>query len=481
MARTKDPIFLGVTKAPSRKFVTAALAHTLESHPLLILPAAGQFNLARAAIAAGYEKENIATSDVSLFSALVGGLFDPEPEPVAYSIADEFEGVYGALSLDQADPAVRAAFMLWLMKRCQLAKLHYRAASVDDMDENVERHVSRLLSQLRLMMEFYQGIGYRHRDLRDIISEEHPADSIVVVNPPLYGSDPQFDFGDAITFDPGVPQLKMNKEYGNLYDLSKLSEAPYLWYRVKESRGYPVDEIVYSIEEKPRVVNSWLCTKPEVFDGFAHKYGIATFSRHHVAPIDAPIWGADDTLTDDTEVRVVTCLPATAYYYRDLFAHRLGVPSGNEWYGLILLDGKVFGMLMFMMGNVRTLEDDYAFLNSGFAVPSNVYPRTSRLLNLIITSRQFEPYMRASSFHNRYWSITGIKTVAFSKYRKSKAANGIYVADKHEAQPDRNYKIWYHADFRDDTWQDCVARFIREEAEFVEQERQRREARDGAQ
>jgi len=471
VARTKDPIFLGVTKGPSRQFLALALGHTLKARPKLVVPAVGQFNLVLSAIVAGYERENITVSDVSLFSALVGSLLREDNPKPSYVITPEFEALYETLTLDRERGDVRVAFVLWLMKRTQLAKLHYRNAEVEDLDAHFQVHVERLLTQVEAMVKRYAGIRYEHEDLRDAVAKEYDDQTVVVINPPLYSDDKIFDFEDVIEYDAGVEPLDMNKNFTRLYELSQISEAAFFWYREKSVENFKDEDIIYSIEEKPHTVTHWLCTRPAVLDGFIHKYGVKSFARKNVRPLDARIWGATDVMTADSDVRVITTTPEVAYYYRDLFAHRLGVPSGNEWYGLILIDGKVFGMLMFMMSPVMRLVDEYAFLNSGFTVPSDVYPRTSRLLNLLITSQAFAPHLRALARQNRYWKIRGIKTTIFSRYRKSKATNGIYTVDHREVQPDGNYKLRMVADFRDDTFKDVVERFIREEEAFVEERR----------
>ena len=70
-----ESIFLGHTPADQRRYLVAGLKHLVKTYPVIHLPAVGQFTLARCAIEAGYDRENIYTSDVSLFSSLLGYLF----------------------------------------------------------------------------------------------------------------------------------------------------------------------------------------------------------------------------------------------------------------------------------------------------------------------------------------------------------------------------------------------------------------------
>lgn len=69
-----ETIFLGHTPSEQRKFLVVLFQHLRKSHPKLYIPAVGEFTMPKCAIEAGYAPSDIFTSDVSLFSDLMGAI-----------------------------------------------------------------------------------------------------------------------------------------------------------------------------------------------------------------------------------------------------------------------------------------------------------------------------------------------------------------------------------------------------------------------
>jgi hypothetical protein len=465
----REAVFLGVTAADSRVFVREFLKERLASHPVVHLPAVGHFLLAKAALQAGYKPENIWTSDISLYTGSLGKLIDPTAEIPQYSMSNELaDGYLEMLFQDDRknSPEMTYAWLLYCMKIIQMEPIAYMADFIEDMRVNRKKHIDRVLEHLQTNLETLAGIHYRHADLREDVPGDWPEDHIVVVNPPIVsnGYTKMYDFGDQITYDPQVEEFSWKKEYDDLYRRSRESAAPFLWSRYFTAEGYPPEEIVYASERRADKVDYWLYTKPQELAG---NQRIKSFTRKALRPAKAPLWGLDDVITPDSVVQFVDAPDEVVLYYRDLFAHRLGA-SGGERNFLMMVDGKVFGSVLLMASDVGRLAGDQLGLTSGFTVPSNVYRRTNRLLNWCITAQQFEDVFRGTTGKNRYYELRGVKTTVFSKYRKTKANNGIWTVRDRERQPNGTYKIHYEADFRKGgTFKDAVKRFLAEEAELA--------------
>jgi hypothetical protein len=460
----REAVFLGVTSADSRVFVREFLKERLEKHPVVHLPAVGHFLLAKSALQAGYKPENIHCSDISLYTGLLGQLLDPSAELPPYTLsprlAEEWEQWVAGGHPDTKFG--RMAFLLFQMKIIQMEPQVYMAPFIEDMHLNRERHVARVMANLKTNLDTLAGIEYRHRDIREVIPGEHTAQEIVVANPPIVGNgySKMFDFGEEIVYDPQVEEFSWSKDYLPLYEASKTSPAPFLWSRYYTVEGFPPQEVVYASERRADKVDYWLYTKPEELD---RQTSIKTFTRKPVHRSKYPLWGLDDEMTYDSEVRFIKAPDEQVNYYRDLFAHRLGVTGGDANF-IMLVDGKVYGTLVLMGEEVHSLRGEYILLNSGFTVPSNVYRRPNRLLNWAITSEEFSDVFRNVTRKNRFYICRGVQTTVFSKYRKTKANNGIWNIRDRERQKNGTYKIWYNCDFRPgETFKDAVRKFLDEE------------------
>src|SRR3990167_1966397 len=76
---TFDKIFLVVTPAEERNFLYSWMKKHLEDYDTIVLSCVGGFNTAKIAIMAGFKPENIYTSDISLYSSIIGYIYAGKP------------------------------------------------------------------------------------------------------------------------------------------------------------------------------------------------------------------------------------------------------------------------------------------------------------------------------------------------------------------------------------------------------------------
>ena len=467
MVSKNESIFLGHTPADQRKYLTAVLKQFYDlGHSRIFLPAVGQFTLARCAIEAGFAKENIYTSDISLYSTLLGYYFaGRKVREIEFKVGDAWFDDY---QLCQSD-VERVAYLLWLMKVCQIRKVHYMKAQLEDLLINGEKHREILKGKVKAMKPYFAGVKYELQDMREVLTARYTHGDLVVVNPPVFsnGYTKMFDFGSDIEFDPNVPEFSFGKEYRDMYEQTLKSPAPFVWYRSRSVAGFDSEQVIYAKQYNVQKIDYWLCTKPELLKDWKGLNKIATFGRRELKPYKAPLFSDDDEITEDTRISFVTVPANVALYYRDLFAHKLWQTSGEHFF-LMLLDGKVFATCAFMLSHMFRLQQDYVFENYGFNVSLEKYARANRLLMLAITCQEFGDLVHdQASRVNRYYYMKGLRTTCLSKYRKVKLNNGILTVEKRERMKDGMYKIMYQAEFRQETFADQVRRFLAEEVEFA--------------
>lgn len=463
MAMQLDKIFLGVTQSEQRKYITAAFEYLHEQYPTLILPAVGQFSLAKCAMEAGYAPEKIFTSDISLFTSLLGYYYTGQPiDDIGFEVRDVYGEAYSVLTTDSR----KVAFLMWLMKTQQLrSEVYYERVVKDELHENMAKHIDNLERRIRAYREYYKSINYKIADLRSEITAEWPDNSLMVMNPPAFkgGYKKMFNFERVLHYAFPFDEFDMKKEYKNLFEMTKARKFPVIWYRYGDANGYNAEEVIYAKEFSADRYDYWLITKPEVLKGFRYR-GIVDFQGFEQLKRykNVPVFGTNDELTENTKVQFIPVEQDIALYYRDLWCHKLG-NTGAESYFLIALDGKIFATVGFMMGKVFRLQSTKVFENYGFTCPSSKYPNINRLLMLLITSKEMKDVLyHSTSRVNRVYELNGLRTTCLSKYRKVKLNNGILKLESKEKMKDGVYKLVYDTDWHDRTFQDAVKLFIAE-------------------
>lgn len=264
MVSKNESIFLGHTPADQRKYLTAVLKQFYDlGHSRIFLPAVGQFTLARCAIEAGFAKENIYTSDISLYSTLLGYYFaGRKVREIEFKVGDAWFDDY---QLCQSD-VERVAYLLWLMKVCQIRKVHYMKAQLEDLLINGEKHREILKGKVKAMKPYFAGVKYELQDMREVLTARYTHGDLVVVNPPVFsnGYTKMFDFGSDIEFDPNVPEFSFGKEYRDMYEQTLKSPAPFVWYRSRSVAGFDSEQVIYAKQYNVQKIDYWLCTKPEL-------------------------------------------------------------------------------------------------------------------------------------------------------------------------------------------------------------------------
>lgn len=467
-------VFLGNTPSDQRRFITGVLEYLRPQLTRVVIPCCGQFTLARCAIEAGYKADELETSDISLFSSVLGYLYAEKPLD---DLGFEIEGKYADGYAKQKSEVEKAAYLIWLMKILQLREeLIYENMVRQEYIDRQDHHLAQLAETLDSMRGQYEGLEYEVKDLRPYMFEERPESEIVLVNPPAFakGYEKMFaPIAEVIKFDPAVEEFDFAGEYENLYEESKKQPQPFAWYRYKDSSMFPDEEVVFGREYSTERVDFWLFTKPKLLKDWKYNKVLALKKGNEYKPYHAPVWGEDDALKADSKIQFVSVPAEVGLYYRDLWAHKLGATKAEQYY-LMLIDGKVFGTIGLMTNHLFNLSSNRVFENFGFNAPMTDHPRANRLLMMAITCQEFADVLRATASKvNRVYDLAGLRTTCLAKYRKVKLNNGILDLEVREKLPNGMYRLVYDTDFRQETFSDCIERYLAEEEEHAKKAKEK--------
>jgi hypothetical protein len=485
-------IFLGATQPDHRRFIAAALAHLRETgFEHVLIPCCGQFTLVKAAIRAGFPKENIVASDISLFSSLLGYFYAGRPlaELPLTIRPGRLKDEYDSCATDRE----RLALLMVYTKLAQFRTDRlFEKRYADALAADAAPQAAAMSQALDTFREFYTGITYRIEDLREAIKYGDEPKRVMVFNPPGYAKGYTKMFAGImalVDFRVEVTEWGGKKEYRTFYDALKSLPATSFIYRIADVDGFDATDVVFANERGPRRIDYWLCTHPEALEGWSHNRAMklqpakpAKPYRHtrifscaypHPDPCpdhrclteDCPF---GDRLTPESAVRFVVIPQEHALWYRDCFAHRLGDVVA-EIYALCLVDEKVFAVTGFHGQKLRTGQEEYIFETFGFGVTHQGYYNTTRLLMYLITTKTFARFLHYRMSHkNRTYVMKGLKTTCLSKYRKVKLNNGILPVTFREkitkgANADM-YRIVYQVDWYDRTYAECIRTYLDEQA-----------------
>lgn len=453
-------IFLGACPSGNRRFIRGALERLHKRYPKLVVPAVGTFGIVKAALEAGYRPEDIEASDICVFSCVLGWLYSGQPlSTLEFELSESWRQHYDVLTSE----IERAAFLLWLMKLKQFRQDRYfEQQYAAELIGQSQRYRDGIAEELKEYAARYRGIRYGITDLRDVVRQAEDPETLVVMDPPIYpkGYTKMFTTAPDLVFSPPVEEFDYPKELTRLYERSKEKPALFLWGIYTET-DLPRADCIFACELPKAKFTYWYCTKRADVEAL----GIGPTVEYRPRPkepVPYEIVPYNMEVTAETKVGVREVDRDVALYYRDLFAHKLGATSG-ESFTAILLDGRVFGIVGWIWGDVLRGRDRHILEVFGFNAPLAGYPKANRLLMHLITCRDMRDHLLvARNKRNRTFSLDGVKTACLSKYRKVKTNNGILRLDKRERYKSNMYKLLYVTEWHDRSFADCLRLYLEE-------------------
>jgi len=448
-----------IPSAPGRFLVRVLRIAAKRGVTHIVNPCCGAFGFALVAAKAGFEPSKITTGDIGLMSAIVGT-----------AIAGRKLSELGIRYVDErlapaarfAGSAIEAGAALAAIKACQ-----YKPTSVftrlllEDITGDWERAATGLQEQIEARRAKLQGCAFELEDMfvqiRRASDDPHTA---ICVFPPAYrnGYETMFPIAGRISWsaEPKVQQYDPAWQK-MLYELLRDGRALALFGYYGELPEDGADRAIFSEWAPNRKVAQWyLANRPDGLPKDAY-----TRRETKLAPSAYPLWPAGRAVTAQTVVRFVETTKSVAQYYRDLFAHKLGVTNA-EHYFLVLLDGHVMSVFGMFFDYVRRGVTEVVHETFGFSVPSAVHGRLNRLFMMILVSGEAARYFR-SLLSNPLRVISSLQTTCIAQYPELKINRGILTLRGRERMPDGRYKIDYVATFNERSCADVVAVWLKKD------------------
>ena len=296
-------IFQGVTTAPTRDFVAEVIKKA--GCKRVYMPCVGRFGAAQAYVNHGGEKEDFYTSDISLFSAILGYLTDKNKSVKDLNIV--FSGEIQPRN--EEDIEIAAAAMLNVKYAQIKGNTKYGMNIRREILRNTSDYLDRIRSRIEEFMLSMDGVNYENKDVWDVINEvKDDEDACLYLNVPTYKGgytkmfsdlpiswdEPSVTEFDPDTFERMVAELTGAKCHALVYAQKSLDKIPEGWQTVY-AQTYSIDRTDYVVSNR-RI--------EDVYAASDTKYKPAKLYEIY----------DDEDITEDTKIEFVQTDEATCAY-----------------------------------------------------------------------------------------------------------------------------------------------------------------------
>jgi len=457
----ENSMFMGIPKSALR----GAICDVIKTKPYTnyVIPCTGRFAVAETFISCGIQPNKIITSDITLFSSLVG-----------YYICDNDLGTLEVTcnGIQMEETAQGIAEVLYQMKIAKIPKnTYYNEQLLKDLITRKQEHIEKIVSGLQYLKNRCNGISYSIHDMRDSIKEHNDDGNLIFLDPPIESKNDYVKMFAAANIEwtaPSIKQFDPKTEFAQLCDnLLKNDADTVLYLRENNKPDLPLDtwHCFFAAQDSKFKLEYLYFNKPGTMHTAANRAQFKTFKSPPY-----PILSDTDEITPNSIISVIPVDEMVAMYYRDLFVHRLGATRA-ELYFLFLIDGKVFSVrgLIYYVQN-RGIGDRFREV-FGLVRSNKKYRHIGRLAMRLITSIEFRDLMvrPGDVFEKKFITSTTI-----SKYPVAREDEGILEIYDSKQAPDGLYHLQYEAEFKDTTFQEYLAEWLKEEESYGKDQRPKR-------
>jgi hypothetical protein len=310
--------------------------------------------------------------------------------------------------------------------------------------------------QLETLVQNIAGIHYEIADIWDVVSRVSPKDVT------FYASVPHYARGYTKMF--AAPNLKWNEPSIPEFDpktfpllLEKLGPAKchaFLCRRCEWEEPIPVNwKKVYGKPDEKRAL--WIIANRSVDCHADNRTGFGDIRK-------LPIYD-DHEITPASKFHIIMVGLPTVLYYRDLFVHRLGATTADRGF-LLLVDGQVMTAFGIFIQDFLHFRMQYLPEMFGITRSSRRYHRLGKLFMLLLTSGEMKKRLCDIL---KLWlhEPRGIQTTSITVHEEGKTDRGALKMVSREKLEDGRFRIIYRGDFRDDSFADVVADWLKKHGE----------------
>ena len=472
MAKFQNPgaFFLGTLVPSEQKFLKPLIGNALKNgYTKFLEPCAGAFAMSHLAVQAGFKQNQIESSDVSMFTSIMG-----------YAITGQsLEGLClharGFSVEELLDPAT--ALYAWkYLSTAKNAEKDYFYNYLVDMEQRRDEHIQFLNEQLDRAKNLLGNMNYRALDMWKHLEEvmDNP-NALVIANPPTYraGFEKYYDTNGNMTWK--EPEYGIfDPETGLIELMDKMKDAKCLIICYEENEpGETAGAPVFARYGVRNGINVYLTSnRPDEAEFLAGGKKIARPNAQELIPLNCQILPIDYEISDSAKVSTCRIEQKSAQYYRKLWTHNF-IGSSAPLNFAVFIDDKIAGVFgidkaALTMGAFGTRVSDSVFLMYGMTVPHKQY-RLNRLLTMLAQNRNF---IMDNCTDLEREKAKSLKTVQMTKYPEAKEMRGIMKLEERKQDSKFGFRLTYKSDFKDRTEQETLTEWLRRENKW-QKERQK--------
>lgn|GEM_PF-464217 len=468
-------LFVGNSAAQDRAFyrkVFAALP--ARGYSRYVEVGVGSYAVALVAANAGIPPGCMETSDVTLYSSIVGTC-----------IAGGDLGRLGVhldgdpVNLPPGNVVDQAAWLLYvqLLARTQAkAKVDYWANLVTDLEQRPELHQAAIRDSLTGLVARLSGLRYQPMCMWDhIVQVADDPHTVIAVDPPTYraGYEKFFDTDGRLTWrEPPYAVFDPEVDMQRLADLMADRKALLLFLQEDETGKAAYPRPVFAHPIGPGRTAYVVSNRPDEVFAITGGPRVSPRSAVITAAADLPVLPYTHQVSQDSRIELRPVRQAVVDYYRDLWMHRLaaGRPSGN-YPLLVLIDGHVGGIICYSIDPMKrkrphtTKWVNHMVLSFAFGAPHRQL-RLTRLITAIALRRDTALTAVWNTAATLYLSVSeGVITVETTRHPEAKGLRGLMKLTSRDAHPD-GFKLIYEAPWTDKTVAEVLADFVAKEKKW---------------
>ncbi len=469
-----EPIFQGVTPPGVRRALRDHVRGRVGDYRRVVVPCVGSFAMVEALVDEGVDPKVIETSDVSVYSTLVGFLLDPDKDPrdVGFTVHDDdLRTLFEALPRDGQVEFTAAA--LCIVKVVQIkGKSEFRRWQRLEFCNQMPTMYQKYLEGLKTHQKKLAGLSYVVRDghehIRTALAE---ADALIWYNPPAYkgGYTKMFEPDGAYSWNaPEIAEIDM-KDIESFYGELNGAAAHVTLYA---EHWYPLERLDWTEFSKDYAEVYGKSDRTIYLVTNRGRKVVARPKKVHDVPARRPPVYCEQEITEDSVLAMVTTTKELATYYYDLFIKALGVVNA-ETYFLFVVDGRVVGTVGFMYSSWARNRLSHVFEVFGITPTSVRYKKLNRLLMMYLLSGECRDILMANFPQHESLMLPMLKsmrTTCISKYAEVKINRGILKMKSREKMKGGRFKLVYEGKFNGKTGREVVTEWVTKHGQVKREE-----------
>jgi hypothetical protein len=458
-------LFLNTWDAAERDYMAGLFPKLLDAgYTRMVEPCAGGFVMPSVAAVAGVPGSAMDTSDISLYTSILGTAFsDGDIE----SLGMKLDGKPVKPRRKSRLGAAAELIYVQLLARmeCKPDAVFWNELA-QDIRNNRTRHIDTIEGYLQKMDGRLYGLRYRPLDILEHVEEvRDDPNAFISANPPTYtgGFEKFYDTGGRVTwnepayevFDPAVHQpeiAKMMKGRDALLLMQQQAPPHGNAGPAVYARHLSLGEYVFIHTNRPDEVLE-LAGGPMVYP----------MRSTAMEKLDVPVIPMDHAITRDSRIEVAQVPAKVAAYYRDLWMHKLDYKNAG-CYIAVTIDGYMAGLMGFDTSTIyRSYHEKWQnCLLMTFAVGAPYDEgRLTRLITMLALS--VRTWKVALSPRDVTLAYRGVITAEMTPYPEVKGLRGLMDLASREDDPKYGFKLIYHSEAMEWTSEEALRKWLKDE------------------